>query len=136
MSGPGFPWLKWYPRDFASATRGWPLVARGLYHALLDAQWDIGGCTVGTLPDDEKQLQLIAAATPAEWRQAWPYVEPKFPQVPGGRRNARMEKHRAEGMREYEGRRKGAHITNQKLGRRGGANGVAARSPGESVSDS
>ena len=114
MNLPPFHRMPWYPRDFASATRGWPMVARGLYHALLEAQWDVGGATVGTLPDDEKQLQRIAAATPAEWRQAWPYCEPKFPKVEGGRRNARLEHHRAVAIAEYLARRRGVMKTNAK----------------------
>jgi hypothetical protein len=28
---PQMPRMPWYPRDFGSATRGWPLVARGAY---------------------------------------------------------------------------------------------------------
>ena len=133
MTGPPFHRMPWYPRDFASATRAWPLVARGLYHALLDAQWDIGGSSVGTLPDDVKQLQRIAAATPAEWRQAWPFVGPKFPKVEGGRRNARLEHHRAVAIAEYEARRRGVTVTNAKrYGTRGAPSG---NGPAASLSD-
>jgi len=111
---PQFAWLKWYPRDFASATRGWPLVARGVFRELIDAQWDQGGAGVGTLPDDEDVLRAMAGATPAEWRVAWRYVEPKFPKVEGGRRNARLEVHRQEAIEEFARRRKGAAATNAK----------------------
>ena len=47
--------------------------------------------TLIVLPEDEEILRSIAGATPAEWKLAWRYVEPKFPQVEGGRRNARLE---------------------------------------------
>jgi uncharacterized protein YdaU (DUF1376 family) len=134
---PPFHRMPWYPRDFLAATRGWPLVARGLYHVLLDAQWDLGGFGVGTLPADEKQLQCIAAATPAEWREAWPYVEPKFPKADGGRRNARLEHHRAAAIHEFKARRKGAEATNRKRygNRQNGAVSSASDTPGDSLSD-
>lgn len=111
---PRFPRMPWYPRDFASATRGWPLAARAVYRELLDAQWDAGGCEIGLLPDDETVLRGIAGATPAEWRIAWRLVEPKFPRVEGGRRNERLERHREEAVRQYLGRSKGAASTNAK----------------------
>ena len=121
---PQFPWLKWYPRDFASSTRGWPIPARGVYRELLDAQWDAGGVDVGTLPDDEEHLREIARATPAEWKVAWRFVASKFPQVEGGRRNGRLEEHRQESIAEYLGRSKGAALTNAK--RWGHRNGRSA----------
>jgi hypothetical protein len=111
---PSFPRMPWYPRDFASATRGWPLVAKAVFRELLDAQWDVGGCRVGTLPDDEERLRKMADASGKEWAIAWRYVEPKFPRVDGGRRNARLEQHREVAVREYIGRRKGARTTNEK----------------------
>ena len=131
---PQFPRMPWYPRDFASATRGWPLAARAVYRELLDAQWDAGGLEPGLLPDDETVLRGIAAATPAEWRVAWRLVEPKFPRVEGGRRNERLEHHRQEAVREYLNRRKGAVSTNAK--RWGDSSGSAepvARRVGERI---
>ncbi len=107
-----FPRMPWYPRDFASSTRGWPLIARAVYRELLDAQWDIGGLEEGTLPDDEEQLRQIARASSAEWRVAWPFVGPKFPRVSGGRRNARLEQHRQQSLRQYRARQRGADKTN------------------------
>lgn len=62
---PAFARMPWFPRDFASSTRGWPLVARAIYRELLDAQWDAGGSSVGTLPADEQLLRAIAGASPA-----------------------------------------------------------------------
>jgi len=106
--------MPWYPRDFASSTRGWPLEARAVYRELLDAQWDMG-----TLPESPKDLCAIAAATPAGWRIAWPYVERKFPINPEGRRcNPRLEIHRAKAIKLIVKQRAGAAATNLKLGRR------------------
>jgi uncharacterized protein YdaU (DUF1376 family) len=87
---PGLPRLPWYPRDFASATRGWPLVARAVYRELLDASWDVGG-----LPNDEVLLKKMAGASTREWNRAWPLVREKW-QVDddGFLRNARLEQHR------------------------------------------
>ncbi len=104
-----FAWLKWFPRDFASSTRGWPLAARGAYRELLDAQWDLG-----TLPADPERLRELASARPTEWRTAWPYIERKFPIVDGQRRNPRLETHREAALKEYEARRQAAERTNQR----------------------
>ena len=112
---PQFPWLKWFPRDFASSTRGWPLVARAVYRELLDAQWDIGGSGAGVLPDDDLQLRELARASVAEWKVAWRFVSRKFPRVAaGGRQNARLEEHRKAAISEFQARRKGARKTNAK----------------------
>jgi hypothetical protein len=100
--------MPWYPRDFASATRGWPLVARGAYRELLDAQWDMG-----SLPDSEFEMRTIASATPVEWRVSWQYIERKFPVVAEGRRrNARLENHRRKALQALVNRQAGAATTN------------------------
>ncbi len=65
--------MPWYPRDFASSTRGWPLVPCGALRELLDVQWDMG-----SLPADSHELRPLSRATPAQWRFAWKYIEPKF----------------------------------------------------------
>jgi uncharacterized protein YdaU (DUF1376 family) len=128
---PPFARMPFYPRDFRSSTLGWPLIARGAYRELLDAQWDSGGASIGTLPDDEEALRSIVGATPAEWKVAWRFIEAKFPRVDGGRRNERLESHRKVAVDEFEKRRKGALKTNAK---RWGhqANGVAERIEDES----
>lgn len=136
---PQFARLPWYPRDFASATRTWPLIARAVYRELLDVQWDDGGAEAGTLPDGEQELRELVRASAADWRVAWPYVAPKFPKVPGGRRNARLEEHRAAAVRDYQARVRGAQTTNRKLGRGSGGNGAgrhAERSLTETLTDS
>ena len=82
--------MPWYPRDFSSSTRGWPLVARAVYRELLDAQWDIG-----SLPNNLEALRAMAGATVREWRIAWPQIGPKLPiGQDGRRRNPRLEEHR------------------------------------------
>jgi len=100
--------MPWYPRDFASATRGWPLVARGAYRELLDAQWDMGD-----LPDDHRELRSIAIATPAEWRISWPFIAPKFPTgADGRRRNPRLEIHRRKAIELFKSQSAGGRAGN------------------------
>jgi hypothetical protein len=119
---PHFAMLPWFPRDFASSTALWPLVARGVFRELIDLQWNLSSLTQpGTLPDDPGALKLAIRATEAEWKIAWPLVEPKFPLVEGGRRNARLELHRQEAVRRYLARKKGATSTNAKRWGIGGA---------------
>ena len=101
--------MPWYPRDFASSTRGWPLVARGAYRELLDAQWDMGD-----LSESSKALCAIAGATPAEWRIAWPLIERKFPLGPNGRRrNKRLEEHRRKVVEQFNNQSAGGVAGNQ-----------------------
>lgn len=130
---PQFARMPWYPRDFKSSTLAWPLAARAIYRELLDAQWDVGGAGAGVLPDDEAVLRRMVDATPTEWRAAWPLVAPKFPRVPGGRQNPRLEEHRAAAVREFEGRQRGAASTNRK--RWGRPRLIAQRSESDSLSD-
>ncbi len=114
-SVPSFSMMPWFPRDFASTTQLWPLVARGAYRELLDLQWNLSSITQpGLLPDDEEALRFAIRATPREWAIAWPYVEPKFPRVPGGRQNARLEQHREQAVAKYLRYRKGAELTNKR----------------------
>ena len=90
MSSQRLSWVPWYPSDFIGSTLGWPLIARGVYRELLDANWLQGG-----LPDDLHQLAAIARCTESEFAQAWPYLEDKFPlNGDGKRKNPRMEEHR------------------------------------------
>jgi uncharacterized protein YdaU (DUF1376 family) len=114
VSAPQFSRMPFYPRDFRSSTLGWPLIARGAYLELLAAQWDQGGSNVGTLPADPEALRMMIGAVPDEWAIAWRFIELKFPCVDGGRRNARLEVHRAAAVQEYESRRRGAAATNAK----------------------
>lgn len=92
-----FPMLPWYPANFFASTRGWPLVAKGLYRELLDVQWE-----QGSLPASAPELRELIGATAQDWRH-WPRVEPKFPiGADGRRRNARLESHRAKAARKAE----------------------------------
>jgi uncharacterized protein YdaU (DUF1376 family) len=83
-------WYAWYPSNWLSETRGWPLVARGAARELLDAQWD-----VGSLPTDTEELRVLIGATPSDWRTARPYVKDFFPVEQGRRLNADLEAERA-----------------------------------------
>jgi len=101
--------MPWYPRDFASATRGWPLAARGAYRELLDAQWDLG-----SLPGDPNELRAIAVATPAEWRAAWPFLERKLHLGDDGRRrNPRLEIHRRKAINQFNSQSEGGRTGNR-----------------------
>src|SRR5438128_6020042 len=83
------PWFKWFPGDWLAETQGWPLLARGVYRELLDAQWNMG-----VLPAEPSRLRKLVGATPREWRVAWPFVSSKFPTVPGGRLHPGLEDRR------------------------------------------
>ena len=98
-----FPMLPWYPASFHSSTRGWSIGARGVYRELLDCQWELGG-----LPADAGALRRLIQATPAEWR-TWPQVDSKFPICADGlRRNARLERHRANAQMRSDAARESA----------------------------
>jgi uncharacterized protein YdaU (DUF1376 family) len=126
MSDPQFARLPWYPRDFASSTRGWSLTARGIYRELLDAQWDKGGSSPGFLPDHPEQLRMIAGASRNEWKVGWPVVAPKFPKVDGGRQNARMEEHRRQALEAFAKKSRAGKLGNSK--RWGDRSEIAVRS--------
>jgi uncharacterized protein YdaU (DUF1376 family) len=99
--------MPWFPRDFMSSTRGWPLIARGAYRELLDAQWDMG-----ELPIDQEELRLLCGATETEWATCWPRIEPKFPVNCAGRKNPRLEIHRQKAQTLYAQRALGARTAN------------------------
>jgi uncharacterized protein YdaU (DUF1376 family) len=100
--------MPWYPRDFASSTRGWPLVARGAYRELLDAQWDLG-----SLPVDPAGIRAIAGATSKEWQIAWPFIEPKLlVNADDRRRNARLEVHRRKAVEQFKKQSAGGRAGN------------------------
>ena len=108
--GPQMARLPWYPRDFASSTQGWPLLARAVYRELLDASWDMGG-----LPSEPEILRRIVGATPTEWDTAWPLVATKFEMGSDGKlHNARLEEHRTKAFELWQRRSVGARKTNKK----------------------
>jgi hypothetical protein len=96
-------WYRWYIGDHLRVTRGWPLVARAVYHDLLDAQWDRG-----SLPAAPEQLrELVAGCTRAEWKLAWPYIEAEFPLHEHGRQNPPLAAQRTAQMTLAERCRRG-----------------------------
>lgn len=104
------PFLPWFPADFLSSTRGWPVTAKGVYRELIDAQWEMGG-----LPADPVKLQQMIHATDAEWRHWAALIETKFPiDADGLRRNPTTEKHRAKSLAIRQRNKAGADKTNAK----------------------
>jgi len=101
--------MPWYTGDFMTATRGWPVTAKGVYRELLDCQWDRGA-----LPADPRELRQLIGATPSEWKWWEKLIELKFPAgADGQRRNARLEQHRQHALHVSQVR--------QEMGRRGAA---------------
>jgi len=78
-------------------TRGLTVLAKGTVHELLDAQFQ-----KGCLPEDPEQLRVLIQATPAEWRRAWPSVEPLFPASDGRRANPQFDELRATQLRRHK----------------------------------
>lgn len=112
------PWFPHYPGTFMSETRGWPLLARGAFRELLDAQWDLG-----QLPNDPKQLRILIGATRHEWRKAWPFVEPRFPPLVSGgfRQNPALEALRKDSQDRLDRRRAASQRAHEvRWGKRGG----------------
>ena len=92
------PWFPWYPDDFAGSVRGWSTLQRGGYRDALDAQWTLDG-----LPADPQEIRKAIGATPAEFRQIWPKIAPKFPiGEDNRRRNPRLERERMQWTRRSE----------------------------------
>lgn len=75
------PWMPWRVVDDLAITQGWPLVAVGIYHRLIAAQW-----LAGDLPCAETELRAIAGANVTEWKRSRAYIEPRFPIADDGRR--------------------------------------------------
>src|SRR5439155_2227672 len=122
-------WFKWFPGDWLAETQGWPLLARGVYRELLDAQWNMGA-----LPAEPSRLRKLVGATLREWRVAWPLVSPKFPTVPGGRLHAGLEDRRRDAHAQRDRHRAGARHTNAV--RWGDRSPIAQRSLSDSPSGS
>lgn len=103
------PMLPWFPAAFMSSTRGWTVLARGIYRELLDCQWEMG-----SLPANTAALQRLIGASAKEWR-SWSVLETKFPVGPDGlRRNLTLEKHRSKSLELNARHRRGAETTNAK----------------------
>lgn len=105
--------LPWFPRDFMASTRGWPIVAKGIFRELLDAQWDL--CV---LPADLHELQRLIGATDDEWTVGWARCAVKFTTVDGGLQNLRLEQHRVKSEKLRDSRAAAADRTNKMRGQR------------------
>lgn len=93
-------WVPFRIDDHLAVTRGWPLVAEAVYFRLVCFLW-----IDGSLPADERELQAIVGAKPAEWRRAWPYVQSYIPVGDDGRRrNPDIAAQREEALARYERR--------------------------------
>lgn len=94
------PFMKWYPRDFAASTRGWPLIAKAIYRELLDYQWE-----VGSIPESAQECSRIVQAHAKQWSMWITYFDEKFPTIrPGERQNKRLDEIRQEALNTYEKR--------------------------------
>ena len=70
----GLSWFRHHPGDMLSLSRGWPVVAVGLFHVLRDCQWDMG-----SLPGDANELRRLVHVDARDWRSAWPIIASHFP---------------------------------------------------------
>lgn len=85
------PWYPWNPSRFRDETLGWPLRAKGILRELYDLAW-----CLGCLPPGPQRLRELVQANAADWRDAWPRIEPLFPiGTDGQRRSAWIEETRA-----------------------------------------
>jgi len=104
-----------YAKDWDAQTADLRASARGIYHSLLCQQWERGG-----LASDPVVLAQLGRCTAAEFRAAWPALESHFPLCADGlRRNARLERIRADQRAARERRRQ--------AGAKGAAKGHALR---------
>jgi uncharacterized protein YdaU (DUF1376 family) len=102
---PSFPW---YAKEWLTSTRGLSPAARGFYIDMLSLAWVNGGCEA-----DADALRRSVGAEKAEWRRAWPELEPRWPVVDGRRLNTRLERVREEANAYAEAKR----LAGQKGGR-------------------
>lgn len=124
MSNRELPMMPFYPNEFDASTKGWTWEERGVYHLLLAAQWQIA-----VLPTSPKALAKVVGCTAKKFTTLWRRLEPKFPEIPTGRQNFRLEQHRLASLAHKESRRKGAEKTNaQRYGQRSLSDRSASRS--------
>lgn len=114
MSNRELPMMPFYPNEFDASTKGWTWEERGVYHLLLAAQWQIS-----VLPTSPEALAKVVGCRLKKFTALWRRLEPKFPEIPTGRQNFRLEQHRLASLAHKESRRKGAEKTNaQRYGQR------------------
>ena len=75
------PAFQFYPDAWfgSIAVELMPPEVEGTYIRLLARQW-----MAVTLPADPEQLCRLTKLTPAQWKKAWPLLEPHFPLIAGG----------------------------------------------------
>lgn len=75
------PAFQFYPDAWfgSIAVELMPPEVEGTYIRLLARQW-----LAVTLPADPEQLCRLTKLTPAQWKKAWPLLEPHFPLIDGG----------------------------------------------------
>lgn len=93
--------LPFYPNEFDASTKGWPAATRGIYLLMLAAQWQ-----QIVLPLDSKGICRVLGCSAKEFRPHADKLLSKFPQVPGGRQNYRLEQHRLASLAHKEKRSK------------------------------
>ena|SRR5579859_2710609 len=90
----GLQWYKTYPSNTLAASRGWSMAALGVYHALLDLQWDCA-----SLPAEPENIRRLSSIQPREWRASWPLLYQHFPlDSDGRRRNPQLAEQRYEAV--------------------------------------
>lgn len=97
MTGPRMPWVPWRIDDHLAITRGWPVVADGIYRRLLDVLW-----LDGSLPADESDLRAISGASRAEFQRGSKYFLHLIPVGDDGRRrNPDIAAQREDALQRY-----------------------------------
>jgi uncharacterized protein YdaU (DUF1376 family) len=116
-------WMRLYPSDWIRLTAGLSLTAQGALFKLTLIQWDRG-----VLPRHQAALKRLAGAEAAEWRRAWPEIEPLLESWDDGLIIPQIERERAEAEVRHARYVHGAGKTNAKR--------WAKQSPGDSLSES
>lgn len=94
------PWRMHRVRDWAmdQTVLQMPFAARGIYQALLDAQWD-----TGSIPAERETCARVIHCTTQEWEQFEPFFETCFPTTDDGRRrNEELHLEREEAQKKME----------------------------------
>jgi hypothetical protein len=82
------PAFQFYPSAWLNSVsvETMPPEVEGTYIRLLSRQW-----VAGELPESPATLRLLTKLSPAQWKRAWPLLEPHFPIFEqGGRRNTTL----------------------------------------------
>jgi uncharacterized protein YdaU (DUF1376 family) len=93
-------WRKHHVREWAMdpTVRQMSFAAQGIYHALIDLQWESG-----SIPADPQTCARILRCTEEEWAQFAPFFEECFPlNEDGGRSNEQTQLNREEAKEQIE----------------------------------